>query len=357
MNNILAPILMAVPQLRNTNNDPDAQELLSAMENGAMRGDAIIRQILTFARGMPGERGPVQTSYLLEEVSQIIRETFPKNITLKRSIPGDLWTIEGDSTQLHQVLMNLCVNARDAMPEGGVLSLMAENVMLDASYCDKIPHALPGAYLEWMVADTGIGISTELMGKIFNPFFTTKREGKGTGLGLSTVQGIVRSHHGFILVDSKVNQGTQFRIYFPAKACIVKPEESMPGRQDLQGGGELILLVDDEAGIRKAVSSTLITNGYTILTAADGADALLIFRLHQSRIKLVLTDVVMPGMDGPTLVENLRQMGALVRVVVSSGQIETLEESQLKQLGVRHFLSKPYTVNALLKTMHTALHE
>ena len=359
LNNILAPILMGAPMLREKIYDPDARELFGAMEASALRGAGVIRQILTFARGIPQERGRVQTRYLLEEIKQFAFETFPKNIKLKCCIPSDLWQVEGDVTQLHQILMNLSVNARDAMPGGGELYLAAENILLDEGSASQIPQAQPGPYLQWVVADSGTGIPPEIIDRIFDPFFSTKASDKGTGLGLSTVQGIVRSHNGFILVDSKPGSGTRFRVYFPACMDTAAGEEQLAAVNyaSPRGAGELILFVDDEAGIREIGSKALRENGYEVLTAANGDEGFEMFLRHQSRIKLVLTDVVMPVSNGLELVDRIRQAGSLVRVLVSSGQMEGEDLLALSRLGVTQFLSKPYTSHNLMVVLHEVLRD
>ncbi len=354
LNNILAPILMGIPMLREELKSEELKALMSAMENSAKRGAAIIKQILTFSRGVPSERVPLQTNYILQEIAQIIRETFPKSITLKHSIPNDLWNIEGDVTQLHQVLMNLCVNARDAMPKGGVLTLAAENVVLDENFAATIPNAKPGSYLVWLVSDTGTGISHRDMDRIFDPFFTTKESSKGTGLGLSTVLGIIHNHDGLILVDSKVGQGTQFRVYFPAMNV---PIPSDPAEVELpqRGKGELVLVVDDEAGIRDVTGRVLRKYGYEVLLAADGVEALSLFKSRRSKIKAVFADLIMPQMDGMDLIAKLKKVNSKVKIVVCSGQIEDLDADELAKMGVREILTKPYSPVTLLAALQKIL--
>ncbi|MDD5261586.1 MAG: PAS domain S-box protein [Methylacidiphilales bacterium] len=354
LNNILAPILMGIPMLREELKSEELKTLMSAMENSAKRGAAIIKQILTFSRGVPSERVPLQTNYILQEIAQIIRETFPKSITLKHSIPNDLWNMEGDITQLHQVLMNLCVNARDAMPKGGVLTLAAENVVLDENFAATTPNAKPGPHLVWLVSDTGTGISHSDLDRIFDPFFSTKESSKGTGLGLSTVLGIVRNHDGLILVDSKVGQGTQFRVYFPALNAPI-PSDQMSNEPPQRGKGELVLVVDDEAGIRDVTGRVLRKYGYEVLLAANGIEALSLFKSRRSKIKAVFADLIMPQMDGMDLIAKLKKTDSKVKIVVCSGQVEDLNADELKKQGVREILTKPYSPVMLLAVLQKVL--
>ncbi len=203
LNNILAPMLMVPPLLREALQDPESRSLVDLIETNAQRGSEIIKQLLTFGRGVDSERMPVQLRSLALDMAGIIRETFPKNITARRETPTETWLVKGDATQLHQILMNLCVNARDAMPEGGTLTVKLENHEIDESCARLIPGARPGRYVCLSVADTGLGIAPEHLDKIYDPFFTTKEPGKGTGLGLATVRGIVQSHGGFIQIQSQ----------------------------------------------------------------------------------------------------------------------------------------------------------
>jgi len=216
LNNILAPIMMSIELLKETSTDPMSANILKTIEVSAKRGADIVRQVLSFARGLEGERIEVQLKHLLNEVQSIIKDTFPKDIRLEFSIPNDIWTILGDPTQVHQILLNLCVNARDAMPNGGSLSVNVENCVLDEHYAAMNLQAKAGRYVQISVADTGTGIPPTLLEKIFEPFFTTKPINKGTGLGLSTVMAIVKSHGGLINVYSEPNKGTTFKVYLPA---------------------------------------------------------------------------------------------------------------------------------------------
>jgi PAS domain S-box-containing protein len=359
LNNILAPILMSIGLLRRAFIDADTQKLLTTIEASAERGADIVRQVLTFARGIEGERIVLQPRHLINDLVKIMVQTFPKNIEIKTQFPKDLWQVTGDATQLHQVLLNLCVNARDAMPHGGKLVLAAQNATLDEHYVTMNPEAVPGSFVMLQVSDTGIGIPAETIDKIFDPFFTTKEQGKGTGLGLSTVLGIVKSHGGFVSLESRVGEGTTFRVCIPAVPSAVESgsaAQSGPAAVP-RGNGELILVVDDEPAVRMAATRTLETNGYRIFTAEDGTDGLALYFQRSSEIALVLTDIEMDLMDGVALVRSLKRVDAKVRVIVSTGQARAEQRNVLRALGVKMFLDKPYTADQLLRAVHEVLSE
>ncbi|MEW6303221.1 MAG: PAS domain S-box protein [Verrucomicrobiota bacterium] len=357
LNNVLAPIMMAVQVLRMNNADAESSHLLETLEASVRRGSEIVKQVLTFARGLKGEMIVLQPKHLVKEMARIIRETFPKELQLKVHTPQDLWTVVGDATQLHQVLMNLCVNARDAMPQGGVLEIAAENVTLDENYAGMQPGAKPGPYVRLKVRDTGSGIPQGIQDKIFEPFFTTKERGKGTGLGLSTVLGIVRSHQGFVTLQSKPGEGTTFLVYLPADVSgeVTPAAEREP---DLpRGQGELIMIVDDEQSVCEVTRNTLEKFGYRTIVASDGAEAIAAYVQHQADVRLVITDVAMPMMSGAALVRALRRLNPGVRIIFSSGLGSAGDLGVASDLGVRHTLLKPHTAETLLTTLRDALSE
>ncbi|NDE98979.1 MAG: PAS domain S-box protein, partial [Verrucomicrobia bacterium] len=245
LNNILAPIMMSAPLLRQGLGPRETEMLVNNIETSAQRGADIVKQLLAFARGMEGERVVVNLRHMVDEMAKIVRETFPKNITVNAKNSRDLWPIIGDPTHIHQVLLNLCINARDAMPGGGSINILAENMQVDEHYATFDAEAKKGPYVVLRVADTGTGIPPEILDKIFDPFFTTKEHGKGTGLGLSTVLGIAKSHGGFLNVTSEVGKGTTFSCFFPATPNA-KPEARAEKKALPRGRGETILVVDDE---------------------------------------------------------------------------------------------------------------
>jgi PAS domain S-box-containing protein len=354
LNNILTPILMCAEVLRGEVSNEDRQSAVALIDQSARRGANVVKQVLTFARGVEGERVVINPRHLLEEMVDIARKTFPKSIEVTARYPEELWSVEGDPTQLHQVLLNLCVNARDAMPDGGALTLAAENVDLDESYAATMPDAKVGPHVLLRVSDTGTGMPRATIDKIFDPFFTTKQIGKGTGLGLSTALGIVKSHRGFLALYSEPGRGTTFRIFLPAtgiEPAAVKPTTS----QLVQGNNELILVIDDEEGIRRVTTNTLEKNNYRALEAKDGPEALALFAQQMDSIQLVITDLMLPYMDGLALARALTKMKPDIAIIASTGQGEQTSMSELQSLGVKNFLSKPYDSERLLRTVHEAL--
>ncbi len=349
LNNILAPILMSAPMLRMDLDEAMRENLVSTIEGSARRGAEIVRQILTFTRGIAGERLLLQPTHLLKEVCHIAQETFPKNVTIMPQHGLQTWPVYGDPTQLHQLLMNMALNARDAMPNGGTLILGAENVHVDEQFAATLRNGIqPGNYVACTVTDSGTGIPAPIHERIFDPFFTTKEVGKGTGLGLSTVIGIVRSHNGALSLESEVGKGAKFTIYLPAMPgeSVAEKEGSVP--EEAPGNGELILLVDDEKGVLEMSRLVLERNGYQIETALDGIEALAFFAKHSDLVKLVITDIHMPNFDGICLIKAMRQLSPKVPIIGSTGQTSGGEEEKVRDLGVNRFLKKPYSKRQLL---------
>jgi PAS domain S-box-containing protein len=355
LNNVLVPILMAVPILRSDPTPEESENFLNTIESSAARGADIVRQVLTFARGAGGDRVLLQPIYLLEEIAKIAKQTFPKTVRLRTSYAEDLRLVEGDPTQLHQVLLNLCLNARDAMPDGGTLSLTAENFDVDEQYATMTPGLKPGPHVLISVIDTGTGIAQDIVEKIFDPFFTTKETGKGTGLGLSSALGIVRSHRGVIKVYSAAN-GTTFRIYLPSTAGVFQADETKAQLDAPTGHGETILIVDDEPAIREVAKVVLSKSGYKVLAADDGPSALALFMQRSKEIDVVLTDVVMPIMSGLVLARTLRKMDVKAKVIVSSARDSDYNPGELTEIGVQGCLNKPYSRATLLRAVDRVLH-
>ena len=353
LNNVLAPMLMAAQFLQTRVHDEWSQQLLSMLEVNAKRGADLVKQVLSFARGLEDKRTILQVRHLIAEIKHIAQETFPKSIQLYTDIPNDLWTVSGDATQLHQVLMNLCVNARDAMPEGGTLSITAENLVIDENYARIRMDAKAGPYIVINTSDTGTGIAPDLLERIFEPFFTTKEHGKGTGLGLSTVNGIVKSHGGFVDVISYLGEGTQFKVYLPAVRAA--ETQYLDDSELLSGKGELVLFVDDEASIREITKTLLEANTYQVLTASDGIEAITLYAKHKAEISVVLTDMMMPSMDGLTTIRTLQKINPQVKIIAVSGLVPSETLNETTNAGVHTFLSKPYSARELLKTLHAVL--
>jgi PAS domain S-box-containing protein len=358
LNNILAPIMMSIDILKSTVENPQACEILETIEISAKRGADIVRQVLSFARGLEGERIEVQPKHLLKDLENIIKDTFPKDIRLRFSIPNDMWTIMGDPTQVHQILLNLCVNARDAMPSGGTLTIGVQNATLDEQYAAMNIQAKAGRYIQISVADSGTGIPQNIIDKIFEPFFTTKELTKGTGLGLSTVMGIVKSHEGMINVYSEPGKGTTFNVYLPAVELLSEARHRESQRLNLsRGHGETIMVVDDEASIRTITQRTLQAFGYRVLAASDGAEAVALYAEKKNEIAVVLTDMMMPVMDGNNVIRVLTRINPAIKIVAASGLAVNGSWDSAPGLNIKHFLTKPYTAEALLKIIHAILEE
>ncbi|MBR8833414.1 MAG: PAS domain S-box protein [Stigonema ocellatum SAG 48.90 = DSM 106950] len=354
-NNILTPILAAAQLLpiKFPNVDQKTQQLLKILESSAKRGADLVKQILSFTRGMEGSRTNVQVRHLLSDVVQIARRTFPKSIETQSNIVPDLWMVVGDATQLHQVLMNLIVNARDAMPDGGSLNISAENLWIDQNYALMHVDAQAGHYILITVADNGTGIEPEIMERIFDPFFTTKDLGKGTGLGLSTVMGIIKSHGGFVTVYSEVSKGSTFKVYLPSSQ--VNETQAAADIALPNGNGELILVVDDEVTICEITKTTLENHNYRVLTSSNGAGALELYVQHKNDISVVLIDLMMPGIDGVTTILTLQRMNLQVKIIAISGLMLNGATAQSNSLRIQGALSKPFTAQALLSTLQSVL--
>ncbi len=354
LNNLFVPILLGVRMLSQDTLDPEKRaRALGMIQRSAERGADLVRQVLAFARGMEGERALLDVRTIVQEVAHLLQETFPSTIRIEIQVDDALWSVQGDATQLQQVLMNLCVNARDAMPEGGHLLLAAENVRVDEPYARRVLEARPGPYVRLTVSDTGTGIPHDILDKIFEPFFTTKPVGKGSGLGLSTVYSIVRSHGGFINVYSEPGQGTTFRVYLPA-APEVEATAAEVETPTYRGAGEGILLVDDEPFVLEAAREALEQLGYRVYPATQGREALEQLEAHAADIRAVITDLVMPEMDGLALIRAIRERWPELPVVASSG-LHGGRADAARQAGACAFLHKPYTAEKLAAILHQVL--
>jgi PAS domain S-box-containing protein len=353
LNNTLSPILMGVEIVREEVTSPEMESILNTMQTSARRSADMVRQMLTFVRGGEAGKTLIHPAQLMKEMGRIISDTFPKSIHCRVHVDKSSWPVYGLPTQLHQVLLNLCVNARDAMPDGGTLTLSVKNEQLESADVASHPDARPGNYLCLSVADSGTGIPAEQLGTIFEPFFTTKAPGKGTGLGLSTSLNIVKNHGGFITVHSEVGRGTEFKFHLPA--ATETPAEIVPEKMALPlGNGECILIVDDEEAILAIVRSTLENYGYQVLTASSGLEAIARFTQNSDAVHLVITDLAMPFMDGRAAIQALRKIRADVKIIVASGSEKEVEDLQ-KHVRTDAFIPKPFTNENLLETIYKVL--
>ncbi len=352
LNNILTPILAVAQLLPLTlkNIDQRNQDMLNILEQNTKRGAKLVKQILSFARGDEEKRSSIQIKHLLLDVEQMAQGTFPKSIEFRRHIDDNLWVISADATQIHQVLMNLAVNARDAMPDGGTLTITAQNQFIDDNYTKMNIEAKPGDYVVVTFADTGMGIAPNIIDKIFDPFFTTKEAGKGTGLGLSTVLSIVKNHGGFVEVHHS-EPGSIFKIFLPA----IGNQISTSSRDDvaiIKGNGELILFVDDELAIAEVSTSTLEAHNYQVVTANNGIEAIAIYAQNKLEIKLIIIDLMMPILDGITTIRTLKKMNPDVPIILMSASEVSEDKAKAKEFGVADFLAKPFTANDLLSALY-----
>ncbi len=351
LNNILSPILMSVDMLQMNDLEEETNRWLNVIKENAERGADLVKQVLTFARGMKGERISVQLKHIIKDLIKVLKETLPKSINVKFDIETDLWTISADPTQIHQVLMNMCINARDAMPLGGNLTIAAKNIYLDQHYARMNFETEAGNYVLLTISDTGAGISEEIKSRIFDPFFTTKEIGKGTGLGLAMAQTIVKSHAGFINVYSEPDKGTKFSVYLPVANSEKAKLKEIGEKHFPKGSGELILVVDDEKNIREITCAALEKFGYKILTAEDGTDALAVYAQNSNEIALVLTDMAMPHLDGFALIRALKKINPQLKIMAMSGLITDKQTAELENLEINAFLAKPFTAENLLKIL------
>lgn len=358
LNNVLTPIMMSVDLLNLRIKDEVCRETLGMIASSARRGADMLNQVLSFARGMEGQKTPLKISRLLQDLARIVGDTFPKNIHLRlQDELRDIDVVSGDPTQIHQVLLNLCVNARDAMPAGGTLTISAAHILIDAQYAAMNIEAREGPHILISVEDDGMGIASEMLPKIFDPFFTTKEMGKGTGLGLSTALAIMKSHGGFIRVYSELGHGSSFHVYLPAQPTQVLEPPVVEEQVLPRGNQELVLLVDDEAAVREITRQTLEAYGYRVLLAADGVEAVTLYSKHQQDIALVLTDMRMPVMDGSTTIQVLMKMNPQICIIAASGINSNSGIAKAAGAGVRQFLPKPYTAETILRALHQALNE
>ncbi|MDD8016934.1 MAG: PAS domain S-box protein [Bacteroidota bacterium] len=340
LNNILAPVMMGIERLRRRT-DIDKNKILDYMDVSTRRGVSLVKQVLTFAKGMEQERSTIDPKLLLMEIENIINETFPKSITVKTSVPKEINHIAGDVTQLHQVFLNLCINARDALPDGGTISISAKNVSDNAVVCIS-------------VTDTGTGMSEDVKRKIFDPFFTTKGSGKGTGLGLSTVQSIIKAHGGHIDVESILGAGTTFNIFIPAAPEEPEVQKSKTSVAYSYGNEELILVADDELSIVELTKETLETHHYKVMTAMNGKEAVELVKKNPS-VACVIIDLNMPVLDGPAAIKEIQQTNADIPIIATSGNSPTYQDFKPQEFGVSGFLQKPFSLHALLKLLSEIL--
>jgi PAS domain S-box-containing protein len=355
LNNALAPILMAGSLLRSRCADQSMSRMLTLIQESAEHAGNLVKQVLTFARGTQDERSVTNMGPLIAELGGIALHTFSHSIEIRTEVAPDLWQIMANPTQLHQVLLNLCINARDAMDQGGTLTLSAINIELDTANLTMAPQAATGRYVRLSVADTGSGMAPEVRARIFEPFYTTKDLGKGTGLGLSTARAIVEAHGGFFQVQSTPGLGTEFQMYLPAQI------ESSAAASDVEripppiGHGELVLLVDDETAIRSILAETLETCGYRVVVATSGPQAVALCAQDPGKFRLLITDMDMPIMDGAATIMAIRTIDPQIKVIATSGTRPLPPGTAIQ--GAQAFLLKPYSADEVLHMVHAVIYD
>jgi PAS domain S-box-containing protein len=355
LGNLLVPILLGVSVLRERHGGTERTErTLRMIEKSAERGSDMVDRVLAFARGVEGERRPLDLAEIAEEVEQLVEESFPAGITFEASLPSALPPVRGDATQLQQVLVNLSVNARDAMPDGGRLSLDARAVDLAEGDRRLVPTAAPGRYVHVCVQDTGDGIPPDVLDKVFEPFFSTKPSDDGTGLGLSTVYSIIDSHGGFVDVQSEMGEGTSFDLFLPVseEPAEEAAEEPPAGDASRDGRAEQVLVVDDEAFVRESAGAVLDDCGYRPLAAAGLKEALRLLEEHP--VEVVLTDVALTSENGLDAVRAFKKRRPDVPVVVCSGRADS-QVKEARAAGADHFLAKPFSREALRGVLDAVL--
>lgn len=356
LNNILSPILLSGEYLMKDCKDPVHREVIQVMIDSARRGSEIVRQILSFARGGENEHGPLQARHIIGEVVRVARETFPRSIRILENVPRGAWSVKANPTQFHQLLLNLLINARDAMPEGGEIRIEVENARLSAETAETLTQKVPpGPYLMLRIKDTGCGMSEETLGKIFDPFFSTKPGDQGTGLGLATVLGILQSHQAGYRVRSELGKGTCFELCFP----VVKNKEEVSSETPAAaagGNGEHILVVDDEESIRWMLRSSLEVLNYKVTLAASGTEARETVRAMACPPDLVVMDVMMSGLDGRKAARLIRESHPNLPIVLMSGILANKSDTARIETGEDlPFLQKPFTVQVLAETVAEVL--
>jgi hypothetical protein len=353
LNNVLAPIVLSAELLQLHGCSEENVALLEVIATSAQRGAGLVAQMLSFSRGLEGDRQVVDLVSLIKELGRLIDRTFAKNIQLRIDVARDLWRLHANSIQIYQVLLNLCVNARDAMPQGGQLTLTARNINLDEIAAATLPGATAGNYVVLSVGDTGIGIAKEIVDRIFDPFFTTKAISGGTGLGLSTVRAIVKSYGGVVTLATQVGQGTIFHVYFPVHELAEQTQAGPAAVENVRGAGEHVLVVDDEESFCDVARHLLEEFGYVVHVATSGTEAVRIFEEHRSDIAVAIIDLNMPVMDGRTTIRAIRAVNPQIGVITMSGSRALAGQPLDEDLGVR--LTKPYSMGTLLQAVRQVL--
>lgn len=356
INNLLSPMVLGASMLKGQVKDPNELKVLTLIETNCKRASDILKNLLGYARAMPGHKFVINPKHIIREVLAMIEASFPKSITIKSNIPKNLWNIYADPTQLHEVILNMAINARDAMPEGGTLEIMAKNITLDEVMVSIEPKAKCGPYVVISIADTGTGMPPEIIDKIFDPFFTTKAPGVGTGLGLSTSKGIVEEHGGFIKVKSTVGKGSTFEVWLPARP---EAKEVVEEKQKFiyHGNGETVLVIDDEIPVLETTKTVLEKNGYKVIPANGGIKAVGAIANNRSLIKAALCDIDMPQMDGVSTIQALLVYEPALPIIVMTGLLSPAQESKIQKVKYYTLVKKPFSTEEILEIVYRAVNK
>ncbi|MEM1222601.1 MAG: response regulator, partial [Verrucomicrobiota bacterium] len=358
LNNALAPIMLSSAMLKRIVQDPKALGMISMIEKCAGRGAELISHLLAFERGKRGGNDVIRTTQIERAIQRLSEDTVPENIEIKSDIQTDFWEFRGDTAEIGKVFKYLVENACEAMPDGGVLSINAGNRLFDENYESLAPEAKAGTYVAFVFTDTGSGIDRSVLDRVAEPFFTTKEPSQGFGFGLSSAQAIIKGHQGFMIIESELDKGTSVSVFIPAEISPSKVKGSAPPFAiRREGNGKLILVADDELFIRETIKRTLEDRGYDVIITQDGTEALAIYASRIDEIDLVVTNVEMPFMDGPSLCRALFKLKPDVKILVSSGHKQRQKIAEIKECGVEHFLAKPYTADNLADHVHSIVFE
>jgi len=356
-NNLLGIIIgYSENMLNKLDKEDEMYKFTSNIKEAGMRGAELTDQLLSFSRKQVIQTELISINTVIEETEKMLGQLLGEDIELISQLEPKLWFVEADRGQINQIVMNLSINARDAMTAGGKIVMRTDNITIDKEYCNKFPYAIPGEFICMSVEDEGSGMDHETMSHIFEPFFTTKGTGRGTGLGLSVIYGIVKQHGGWVNVESVVGRGSTFRVFLPA---VLSPgiDKSMEktSTEDLDGHGKRVLLVEDEKMLREFTSKTLTENGYTVFGAGKAEEARVLFEREQGQFDIILSDVVLPDTDGITLVDSLLLQKPKLKVIITSGYMDDKSQWPVIQEKGYPFLKKPYSLHELLKGVRTAL--
>ncbi len=353
LNNTLAPIMLSSAMIKRSLDDEKLKNMVSMIEKCANRGAELIASLLAFERGKGGGLHVIRRTQIDRAIKRTGLSVIPEGVRLQVDVAEDLWECHGEIEELTQVFKHVMQNSCEAMPDGGTLTVQVGNRLFDEHFENLAPAAKAGAYVSFVFTDTGCGIEEAHLRRVAEPFFTTKEPKQGFGFGLSSSQAIVKGHKGFMVLESERGSGATLSIFLPAEVAVEESTPPVPVKTT--GNGMLILVADDEFFIRETIRKTLEERGYNVITAQDGTEALAVYASRIDEISMVVTNVEMPFMDGPSLCRALKKLNPDVKILVSSGHRRREKLQEIKAAGVEHFLGKPYTADNLAHYVHSIL--